>query len=471
MRGMRPSAPTPSGRRRLASGQSPPGVGEGRGQSNSPKTGGPTPPISQPRPGALPLRSAITGGPTPEKARACAKYRSESGALPRKHKRRGALPPQRNCGEVSPPDLGTGGPTPSRQKIEGALPLSDPPPPSDPQPGSRRGTHKLPRQTVRYARGRPTTWPVGRSWQPPALRAWQVRMRTRLPPRRLRRRRSGFLFAPFGPIRGTPCRGSRFPLAVSHTLPSAGFALAPTGSPPSVSGTGRETPSGGHFSTETWPQPGMRPAFGRVAYQIPGWFPPYGSPAQGRSALSTPWPRSPLKGLWPPAGCRFAPRSPSARPCARAPRPRGPAYGLRTGALSGKARCTSHFPRPVPSDAARRKPPRPAGLRPAPPLAIGNAPRGWPIAAGSLPYGNAGLPGGSLRRRQSGADTNQTGPLRLSGERGCKSSPHRRRPSRSDSCPCAPSGEAPLRALLPLAVGDSLSPSARLRRPPVSPVF
>lgn len=136
IRGMRPYAPTPSGRRRPASGRSPPGVGEGRGQSNSQRIGGPTPPIPQPRPGAPPLRPAIHGGPTPENARACAKYRSESGALPRGHKRAGALPPQRNCGEVSPPDLGTGGPTPSGQKIEGALPLSDPPPPSDPQPNS-----------------------------------------------------------------------------------------------------------------------------------------------------------------------------------------------------------------------------------------------------------------------------------------------------------------------------------------------
>lgn len=90
------------------------------------------------------------------------------------------------------------------------------------------------------------------------------------------------------------------------------------------------------------------------------------------------------------------------------------------------------------------------------------------LRQGACPSETLSFPSDHSFSRQSGADTNQTGPLRLSAERGCKSSPHRRRPSRSDSCPCAPSGEAPLRALLPLAVGDSLTPSARLRRPPVS---
>lgn len=192
---MRPSAPTPSGRRRPASGQSPPRVGEGRGQSNSPEIGGPTPPIPQPRPGALPLRPAIPGGPTPGKAGACARYRSESGALPRRHKRAGGPTPAAELRRSFATRSRNGGPYPLRSEERGGpTPLRSAPAlrPAAKQPPPRR-----PRKASRHARKPAANGnSPGPSPQPPALRAWQVRMRTRLPPRRLRRRRSGFPFAP-----------------------------------------------------------------------------------------------------------------------------------------------------------------------------------------------------------------------------------------------------------------------------------
>ena len=121
----------------------------------------------------------------------------------------------------------------------------------------------------------------------------------------------------------------------------------------------------------------MRPAFGRVAYKIPGWFPPYGSPAQGRSALSTPWPRSPLKGLWPPSVRSVrSPRTatvglalgPSAAPRG------GASLGDRRGAPRDRAGGSLRFTRP-PSDAPRRS---------------SRWPR-WPTACTAFAIGNASL--------------------------------------------------------------------------------
>lgn len=60
---------------------------------------------------------------------------------------------------------------------------------------------------------------------------------------------------------------------------------------------------------------------------------------------------------------------------------------------------------------------------------------------------------------RAGAGTARTGPLRLFGGRGSRPSPRRRRPSRTSRAFSRPPRTAPLRALRPLAVGASPTPT------------
>ena len=388
--------------------------------SNPPtKTGGPTPPTSNPR-GPYPGKgqgmrevSLRIGGPTPKTQEGGGPY-PRSGIAARFRRpisERGALPPPgRRPRGPYPSPIRPRPPTRS-QTAHIAAPSQSLPP----RPEARREWEQP--RAIAAASGPPSLASQNADSPPaPAPAAPTLR----LP------------FRAYGPIRGAPCRGSRFPLAVSHTLPSAGFALAPTGSPPSVKGTVRETPSGGNFSTETWPQTGMLFAFGLIAYQIPVWFPPYGSPAQGRSALSTPWPRSPLKGLWPPAvraGCSPQPSSAALalglpalgeRPSASGPGPcRGRLVALRTSPPAA----------PLTRDRCRPHPLAPYGTEPSGDSWLPSPPGRCSSVCGHYPAPGAPMAGRRGLSRQLGPPF---------------------------GAPTA--GEAPLRALLPLAVGDSLTP-------------
>lgn len=266
-------------------------------------------------------------------------------------------------------------------------------------------------------------------------------MRTRLQPRRLRHRRSGFPFA--------PTAQSAALLAGDRVSPQP--PPEPPGSPPFLCGT----VLGGALWGETFRRKhgrnrGCAPPLGGSPTRSPVGFRPTGPRHKDGAPYPPPGHGRPSRGCGRRPSGPVAPRNRPRPPLRSGSPPSG--NGLRPldrGRVGGRLVALRTPPAPSPPTrlGENRRAPRAYGLRHP---CNRKRPEGLADCGGGLPFGNAGLPGGSLRRRQSGANTNQTGPLRLSVERGCKSSPHRRQPSRHDSCSCAPSGKAPLRALLPL---------------------
>ncbi len=354
-----------------------------RGRSDSPGIGGPTPPIPRPRPGALPRGR-------PRHARGIAPNR---GPYPEDTRGRGALPPQRNCGEVSPPDLGTGGPTPSGQKNEGALPLSDPPPPSDPQPNSPH----------RGALAKPPATPGS----PPRMGTAPGHRRS-LRPSELGKSGCGLASRPGACGADAPASFSRRSaqsaalLAGDRVSPLRFLTLFPLRASP-LPLRGRPLPCKERFVRHL---PGE--TFRRKHGRNRGCAPPLGgSPTRSPVGFRPTGPRHKDGAPYPPPGHGRPSRGCGRRPVAGSlPAHRLPVLALGLPALGDRPTASGPGPCRGRLVALRTSPPAApptrhgeivgpfADLRSAPPLQSETL--RWPIAAGGLPFGNALFPLRSL---------------------------------------------------------------------------